>query len=105
MTRRVWKYVIPVDDQPHRIPSWPVHVAPGYDPGYVLAWCEIDDQPGAVDPDHIFTSDQAIDVQVYGTNHPIPDNALHIGTAVWEPTGGYAGPPLVWHVYCLEEGD
>ncbi|OMI34388.1 DUF7352 domain-containing protein [Streptomyces sparsogenes] len=35
--------------------------------------------------------------RVYGTGHPIPDDAIHVGTAI--PPGGQ----LVWHLLELPE--
>lgn len=87
MSRAVYKYEIPVDDQwrdiPTPLPARIVHVActtTGY--GVVYVWAEV--TPGSAD-----TATRKM--RVFGTGQPIPDGAVYVGTA---PAG-----PFVWHVY------
>jgi len=86
MSKTVFKYAIPVDDQWHEVPTpLPariVHVACTGGFGTVFVWAE-------VDPEGPETSSRKM--RVFGTGHPIPDDATYVGTA---PTG-----PFVWHVY------
>lgn len=92
MTRRIWKYEVPVDDAWHKHylpkPAKIVHVAtqPGGFPGYhtVTFWAE-------VDPDSRFTVRRSF--RVYGTGQDV--SGRHIGTA-------FDGP-FVWHLYATPE--
>lgn len=83
MTRQMFRYVVPVDDQPHvvKLTGDPVAVA-AIGAWSVEFWAEHDDQGGY--------SDRAF--QVFGTGHPLPDGARWIGTCPRTETG------LVWHL-------
>lgn len=86
MTRRIFKYRIPIDDQHHDIPPGDiVHV--GHQPGdseAVMVWAWHEDAP---------TGDTRVRrVLVVGTGHEVPWWANHYhGTAI-DPLG------LVWHL-------
>jgi hypothetical protein len=86
-TKRVLKWVVPVDDQPHEIGCGKVvHVACQSGPELVMVWTE-EHAPGK--------PEQTREVQVYGTGHQVPMFAEHVGSVVT------AGGALVWHVYEL----
>lgn len=82
MSRQMFRYVVPVDDQQHTFPltSNPRAVAAA-DLDLVEFWAEHDDDPG------ILRS-----FQVYGTGHPLPDDARWVGTCARQSG-------LVWHLY------
>lgn len=83
MTARVLKWVVPVDDQPHKIGTGPVlHVACQQGPESVEVWTREGPEPVQHRP-----------VRVYGTGQPLPARWAHIGSAVT------AGGALVWHVF------
>ena len=79
----VHRYTVPVDDHWHRLelPGPVLHVATR-DPQVVELWCEVRVAPAA-----------PVRLRVFGTGHPIPDEAVYVGTAL-SPFGG-----LVWHLY------
>jgi hypothetical protein len=81
--RRMFRYVVPVDDEPHVFVLWhdPVAVAGGF--GEVEFWAE--STMGAP------TSRRAF--QVFGTGHFLPPGARWVGTCPRTPEG------LVWHLY------
>jgi hypothetical protein len=87
--RAMFRYQVPVDDQPHlfTLTGDPVAVAPlwadaGSDPLMAVEfWAEHDDDAGA--------SDRAF--QVFGTGQPLPSGARWAGTCP-----RIAG--LVWHL-------
>lgn len=82
--RKMFRYVVPVDDQPHSFPLsyGPVHVA--YQPGVgVEFWAESAEKVPL--KTHWF--------QVFGTGHLLPYDAQHIGTCPRTAEG------LVWHLY------
>jgi hypothetical protein len=88
MTKRVLKWIVEVNDTPQMIGSGPVvHVDCQSGPDIVTIWTE----------EHDTQPQQRREVQVYGTGHPIPLFAEHVGSVV---TGGGA---LVWHVYELPQ--
>lgn len=86
--KQVYKYVLPVDDQPDPyaldIPKGasPVHVE-CFDPYEVMVWFEVDTLAEAEERTFI----------VVGTGQAIPDGATHVGTAA------VLGGALVWHLY------
>lgn len=82
--RRMFRYVIPVDDRPHWVSLThdPVAVAAPAD-DRVEFWAEND--PRAEASDRAFL--------VVGTGHPIPDGARWAGTPPRTALG------LVWHLY------
>jgi hypothetical protein len=87
-TKRVLKWVVPVDDETHRIGSGPVVLVECQSgPGLVMVWTEEYDRSPAQDRE----------VQVYGTGHDIPLFAEHLGSVMVKLGVG----PLVWHVYAL----
>jgi hypothetical protein len=87
--RRMYRYVVPVDDQAHvfTLTGDPVAVA-GSDMA-VEFWAEHDPDAGA--------TDRAF--QVFGTGHPLPDDATWIGTCPRTMLG------LVWHLYEVKVSD
>jgi hypothetical protein len=85
--RQVFRYKVPVDDQPHviRLTNDPLHVANGATPDEVEFWAEHD--TGAPEYPAVF--------QVVGTGQPLPEGARYVGTAPRTREG------LVWHLYRL----
>ena len=92
--KTVWKFAVPIDDEWH---DWPfpadqiVHVdvqSPAPDAA-VMVWVEMSvDEPEVV---------PTTTLRVFGTGHPVPDWALHVGSVVT------AGGGLVWHLYLAGE--
>ena len=88
--KTVWKSVIPVDDNVHKV-TMPananiVHVETQYVADAVTMWYEVD--PNATEfKDRYF--------RIYGTGHEFAANTKHIGTTVVKQLGGQ----LVWHLY------
>jgi hypothetical protein len=84
MARMMYHYVIPVDDQPHVFPlsHSPVAVA-ATGSQFVEFWAEHTE--GAPKVYRAF--------QVFGTGHPLPDDARWVGTCARTALG------LVWHLY------
>ena len=86
MTRTIYKYSVPVDDQWHEvstsIPARIVHVDCQGGFGTVNVWAEFDLEAQE-------TSSRKM--RAFATGQPIPDGASYVGTAL-------AGP-FVWHVY------
>lgn len=79
----IYRYEIPVDDNWHNIPlsGAILHVATRQ-PDRVELWAL---NSGGSKADRMF--------RVYGTGQPIPDGAVHIGTAI------IPGGLLVWHLF------
>jgi hypothetical protein len=84
--RRMFRYAVPVDDRPWTfdLTGDPVHVANGNTLDEVEFWAEFTN--GAPKTARHF--------QVFGTGHPLPDNARWVGTCP-RMSG------LVWHLYEL----
>lgn len=90
--RAVLKWQVSVDDRSHRIGGGEiVHVAVQYpdQPDVVTVW--------TVEPRNRDAVTNMREVQVYGTGHPLPYFATHVGSAVAENGG------LVWHLFQLPE--
>jgi hypothetical protein len=84
--RQVFRYTVPIDDQPHviHLTNDPLHVASGMIRSDELEfWAEHD--TGALEYPAVF--------QVVGTGQPLPDGARYVGTAPRTREG------LVWHLY------
>ena len=84
-TRRMFRYVVPVDDQPHEftLTGDPVAVAAAEpEPTAVEFWAEYDEDAGRTD--RVF--------RAFGTGHPLPPGARWVGTC--QRVLG-----LVWHLY------
>ncbi len=87
MTRRVYRWEVPIDDKPHDIGGGPVlHVALRGEPDVVHVWTE--ELPRQESVWHVPRH-----VQVFGTGHNLPDGAYHVGSCVAEP--------FVWHLYAV----
>lgn len=84
MSRQMFRYVVPVDDEAHVFPltSDPVAFAPIGD-DQVEFWAEYEED--------VRRSYRAF--QVFGTGHPLPDGAVWVGTSPRTELG------LVWHLY------
>lgn len=81
MTRRIWKYEVPVDDRNHDVPARVVHVAPAEDRvDAIQVWCEVDDETLHTMPHRVF-----------GTGQPVPIE--------YEYRGSVQAGPFVWHLY------
>lgn len=78
--KTVYKYPVPLDDMPHRVPGHVVH-AEMLDRYSMNVWAEVDTVRTYVGEMY----------QVYGTGHPLPKNAQHVRTVI--------DPPFVWHLY------
>ena len=84
MAKRVLKWSVAVDDEPHEIGSGQVlHVRCQHGPETVQVWTE----------ESALTEGTKRIVQVYGTGQAVPFDAIFLGTAV------AAGGALVWHVF------
>ncbi len=86
MGRRMHRYVVPVDDEPHlfTLTSSPVFAGARQLNGLVEFWAEHDDTDTAAD--RWF--------QVFSTGWPLPDGARWVGTCLVEG--------LVWHLYEIQ---
>jgi hypothetical protein len=89
--RRMFRYVVPVDDRAHefRLTCNPVAVAVAEHGSHGWAvefWAEHADDPGVTRA-----------FRVFGTGHPLPDGARWVGTC--PRIGG-----LVWHLYEVTRG-
>jgi len=88
MSRRMFRYSVPIDDEPHAfsLTGQPVAVAAREHGNFYTEaefWAEHDDS----------VSTASRYVQVFGTGHPLPDDARWIGTCPRTADG------LVWHLY------
>lgn len=88
--RRMFRYVVPDDGTAHTVPlsHSPVAVAASFDPPGVEFWAEHTE--GAPQISRAF--------QVFGTGHPLPDDARWAGTCA-RTAGG-----LVLHLYEIGTG-
>lgn len=86
MTRVIYKYAVPVDDEWHEVsmpgPSRVVYVNCPQSFEIVNLWAEVDIEG---------VGDSRRRMRVFGTGQAIPDGASYVGSTL-------AGP-LVWHVY------
>lgn len=86
-TRRVLRFEIPIDDQPHKLPSGRVVMVSenrrGF-PNRVEVWVDTEEGENLARG----TSQK---LQVFGTGHPVPEDALWVGSC--------RADPLVWHVF------
>lgn len=86
MTRRMYRYEVPVDDKPHpfKLGGHPGRVeAVGSGATHVVEfWAQHHDGYGLTR--HF---------QVFGTGHPVP------GDATWRGTTGRTADGLVWHLF------
>jgi hypothetical protein len=84
--RRMFRYVVPVDDEAHifTLTSDPVAVAATDDEGAVEFWAE-HEQDAAMIRSRAF--------RVFCTGHPLPGDATWVGTCPRTPLGA------VWHLY------
>lgn len=90
--RTVWKYTIPVDDGYHPIPVGKVVHVEWLHHDAVYVWVETDVEESKHRPAVV----QGLrGVRVFGTGQPIPDDIVHLGTAVMPDDIGR----LVWHLY------
>jgi hypothetical protein len=88
VSRRMYRFAVPVDDQAHIIPLShnPVAVAAREYGAYQFAvefWAEHTEDAHPV----------RRAFQVFGTGHPLPEDAKWTGTCPRMPSG------LVWHLY------
>jgi hypothetical protein len=85
-TRQMFRYTVPVDDKPWTfdLTGDPVAVANGYTLDEVDFWAEYAE--GAPKKARRF--------QVFGTGHPLPPGARHVGTCL-------RASGLIWHLYEL----
>lgn len=84
--KRVFKYLIPFDDQPHDIKECSAIVHVGMqEPGGVTVWAE------HFEDWRYGYADNVIRLQVFGTGHEVPPYAEHVGST--------QDGPFVWHVY------
>ncbi len=84
MSKRVLKWNVPVDDRPHPTGAGKVlYVQCQYGPDSVQVWTEESE----------LTAGAERQVQVFGTGHQVPFDAIYLGTAV------AMDGALVWHLY------
>lgn len=85
----MFRYVVLIDDRPHAFDLAPAAMSPlvEADRHAVSFWCEHDEN----------ASTMTREFQVFGTGHPLPPNAMFVGTAPRTPDG------LVWHLYELAQ--
>jgi hypothetical protein len=86
--RRMFRYTVPVDDQEHVIPLSHSPVAIAADLFSVEFWAEHTE--GTPQVKRAF--------RVFGTGHPLPEDAEWVGTAPRTPEGA------VWHLYEIPGG-
>lgn len=81
--KTIYKYPIEItDEQFIDIPRDHEIIRAGLDPaGHVCIWAEIDKSSPTT----------PVGIYVLGTGHPVPDNAVHLGS--------FVQIPFVWHVY------
>lgn len=82
--RTIHKYYMHpgVDDKLHLTEGWKfLHFA--YQASDVAAWFELETNNPTI----------IVDLRIIGTGHEVPENAIHLGTAV--------GSVFVWHLYQL----
>ena len=91
INRRMFRYVVPVDDRAHVFELWDTPVA--------VAVARRDGRDFSVE----FWAEHAEDgltiahaYQVFGTGHPLPNGAEWVATCPRTPEG------LVWHLYELK---
>jgi hypothetical protein len=84
MSRRVFKYTVLVDDQPHsfKLTGSPLHIEAPYPGEAVDFWAEHDDEALEFTRTYL----------VVGTGHELPKCTRYIGTAKVPRVG------LVWHL-------
>lgn len=88
--KRVLKWTVPVDDQPHFIGTGQVvHVACQAGPYEVQVWTE---EPWGSEPTE---SPYGRRARAYGTGHAVPGGWIHIGSVI--------DLGLVWHLYLEPE--
>ena len=91
--RRMLRYVVAIDDRPHLVPltsdpvTLPVAAISPWGARSVEFWTEYVE--GAPETQRAF--------QVFGTGHPLPPGARHVGTCARTEQG------FVWHLF--EVGD
>ena len=85
MSKSIWKYELPINDRPHRLPAKLMHSAMTWEGNEygVTVWCEV--IPSDIDDElhHYF--------QVFGTGHAIPRDAVYMGIV--------RDGSFVWHIY------
>jgi hypothetical protein len=85
MTKRIFRYEVPVDDQWHHIRCGPILHVDCRHPAYVEFWAvPVDDEEDDVE-DHR--------LRVFGTGHEMDAELVYEGTAL--APGGF-----VWHLMC-----
>jgi hypothetical protein len=107
MSRRMYRYVVRVDDQPHTFNlacgsyNGPAHVAASYGrPGNIEEPARTGE--GAIHVVEFWTehdtdlTEEPRTFQVFGTGQPLPEDAGWRGTCDRTPDG------LVWHLYELD---
>lgn len=88
--RAVLKWDVPVDDTTHRVGGGQiVHVGCQYADDVVTVW--------TIEPRNRDAVTAMRLVQIFGTGHPLPYFAEHVGTAM------AANGALVWHLFELPE--
>lgn len=96
---RIFRERIPVDDQVHEMHLGRIVHVDCREPEAVEVWFEAHDADDDAAP-----RPEVMRLQVFGTGHPVPAGAVHVGTAL-----SPALPPfvrrgaLVWHLYRLPD--
>jgi hypothetical protein len=91
MSRSVWKYEVPVDDQWHEVlipqPGRVLHVDSQGARTTVAVWAEVTPSSDELYPQRF---------RAFGTGQPIPARSNYVGSTL-------AGP-FVWHIYAETPG-
>ena len=81
----VWKFALGMGLNVITVPVGAKIVHIEMQDGFPQLWAEISDPSSS----HV----EVRQFEIFGTGHPIPDKAQHVGT--------FLDPPYVWHVYEL----
>lgn len=96
--RRVLRYEIPIDDNFHEIPAGKILHLSEYrhknitgERARIEVWVEVTFEGAGV----VFPIIGLQRVQVFGTGHPLPEDAAHLATCL--------DGALVWHLYQVNQ--
>lgn len=91
MSKRVLKWVVPVDDRRHEIGAGPiVHIGHQGHVSEVVVWTE-QDGDGNFKP-------ETVEAQVFATGTPYPNGGTAVGSVIHLPSERRVANNLVWHL-------